>query len=130
MICAFCSTHIDEKNDAIEAGWWPDFYSGQQNYEGPVCPVCTSKFLFLDENGEMELQPGVKVPPLAIPLQRRPNMNKNQTRFPPIVNHDGKLYVRTGKTGRRFVDGIWSCEYEADDASRLWLGADGKIILD
>lgn len=128
MICVFCSAHLDDKDEAKEAGWWPDFYAREVNYEGPVCPSCTSKFLFLADCGEMELQPGVEVPPLAIPLNRHPNMKKME--FPQTIEHEGKLYRRTGKVGVRFADGIKVAEYEATDASRIWLGVDGQIALD
>src|ERR1700733_529319 len=111
MICVFCSAHVDGKGEAIEADWWPDFYAGEVNYEGPACPTCTSKFLFLADHGEMELQPGAEVPP-------------------PAIEHEGKLYLRTGKVGVRFADGSRVAEYEAPDASRLWLGMDGRITLD
>jgi hypothetical protein len=130
MICVFCSAHVDEKGEAIEAGWCPDFYAGEVNYEGPVCPTCTAKFLFLDKHGEMELQPGVKVPSLAIPLNRHPNLSEKKTDFPPTIEHDGKLYLRTGKVGTRFADGIRVAEYETHDASRAWLGVDGRITPD
>ena len=74
MICVFCQCHVDEREEAIEAGWWPDFYTGEINYEGPVCVVCTGRFIVMGEAGVMELRPGVDVPPLAIPLRRRPNL--------------------------------------------------------
>jgi len=131
VICVFCSAHLDDRAEAVEAGWWPDFYAGAVNYEGPVCPDCTAKFLALADHGELELRPGIELPPLAIPLQRRPNLTPVVTDdFPASVVYRGKRYRRTGKFGTRNSDGVRSAEYEADDASRVWLGADGRITPD
>ncbi|MDY3556163.1 hypothetical protein R5W24_005326 [Gemmata sp. JC717] len=132
MICAFCSTHVDDRDEAVEADWWPDFYAGEVNYEGPVCPACTGQFLVTGDHGEMELKPGAEVPPLAIPLQRHPNLKHEPTagEFPASVMYRGQRYHRTGKLGTRVSDGVRTAEYEADDASRVWLGTDGRVIPD
>jgi hypothetical protein len=132
MICVFCSAHVDDRGEAVEAGWWPDFYAGEVNYEGPVCPTCTAQHLVLGDHGEMELKPGVGVPPLAIPLQRHPNLKHEPTagEFPSSVMYRGKRYHRTGKLGTRVADGVRTAEYEADDASRVWLGTDGRVTPD
>jgi hypothetical protein len=131
MICVFCSAHLDDRDQAVEAGWWPDFYASDVNYEGPVCPACTAQHLVMADHGEMELKPGVGVPPLAIPLQRHPNLKAGAAdEFPPNLVYRGRRYYQTGKFGTRRSDGVRSAEYEADDASRVWLGADGRIIPD
>lgn len=131
MICVFCSAHLDDRDEAVKAGWWPDFYAGEVNYEGPVCPDCTAQHLVMADHGEMELKPGVGVPPLAIPLQRHPNLKPGTgNEFPPSLVYRGKRYRRTGKLGTRNSDGVRSAEYEADDASRVWLGADGRVMPD
>jgi hypothetical protein len=132
MICVFCSTHLDDRNEAVEAGWWPDFYAGAVNYEGPVCPECTAQNLGMADHGEMELRPGIEIPPLAIPLQRHPNLRSSETagEFPSSLMHRGKRYHRTGKLGTRVADGVKTAEYEANDASRVWLGVDGRVVPD
>jgi hypothetical protein len=131
MICAFCTKHVDDRDEVVEAGWWPDFFAGEVNYEGPVCPTCTAKHLVMGDHGEMELKPGVEVPPLAIPLQRHPNLKPEvKGDFPSSLIYRGKRYHRTGKLGTRFSDGMRAAEYEADDASRVWLGADGQVVPD
>jgi len=76
----------------------------------------------------MELRPGVVVPPLAIPLNRHPSMKEME--FPPAIEHEGKQHLRTGKFDVRFADSFRVAEYEADSASRIWLGDDGRITLD
>ena len=130
-ICAFCSAHVDDRDEAVEAGWWPDFFAGDVNYEGPVCPDCTAKYLALGDHGEMELRSGVEVPSLAIPLQRRPNLKPESVgEFPSSLVYRGKRYHRTGKLGTRVADGVRTAEYEAEDASRVWLGTDGRVIPD
>jgi hypothetical protein len=131
MICVFCSAHLDSRDEAVECGWWPDFYAGEVNYEGPVCPDCTARHLVRADHGEMELKPGGEVPPLAIPLQRHSNLRPGAgAEFPPSLVYRGKRYHRTGKLGTRNSDGVRSAEYEADDAGRVWLGADGRVMRD
>ena len=131
MICVFCSTHLDDLNDAVEAGWWPDFFAAEVDYEGAVCPDCAARFLVMGDDGEMELRPGIDVPPLAALLQQRPDLTPVVTDdFPAGVVHRGKRYHRTGKFGTRNSDGVRTAEYEADDASRVWLGVDGRVIPD
>ncbi len=73
MICVFCSAHLDSQDEAIEAGWWPSFWAGETDYEGPVCGDCTAKVLVMSEDGEMVLRAGVPVPELARPLKHRKN---------------------------------------------------------
>ena len=131
MICAFCSAHLDDRDEAVEAGWWPDFVAGDVNYEGPVCPECAAKHLVMADYGEMELKPGAEVPPLAIPLRSRPNLKLGTPdEFPARVVYGGRVFHRTGKCGTRRADGVRTAEYEADDASRVWLGADGRVTPD
>ncbi len=55
-------------------------------------------------------------------------MKKHFTKaFPTSVNFRGQTYYATGKVGNRIRDNVRSAEYEADDESRVWVGADGKI---
>lgn len=96
-----------------------------------MCPACSQRFLVMADHGEMELRPGVDIPPLAIPLQRHPNLRPGAAdEFPSSLVYRGKRYHRTGKFGTRNSDGVRSAEYEADDASRVWLGADGRVTPD
>jgi hypothetical protein len=127
MICVFCSAHLDDRDQAVEAGWWPDFYAGDVCHEGPVCLACSQRFLVMAGHGEMELRPGVGLPSLAIPLQRHPNLGPPPAEFPQTLEYRGRVYRRTGKVGTRITDGVRTAEYEADDAGRVWLGADGRI---
>ncbi len=73
MVCVFCSAHVDTRDEAIDAGWRPDFFAGADEYEGPVCRACTGRYLTTSADGETELRPGIAVPPLAIPLRHRRN---------------------------------------------------------
>lgn len=132
MICVFCVAHLATREEAIDNGWLPDFYAGPTNYEGPVCPSCTVHHLAKADDGEMELRPGFALPELAIPLAKRPNLrtasDATSPAFPPSIVHEGTRYTRTGKHGTRVVDGVPTAEYEAHDASRIWLGVDGRVI--
>jgi hypothetical protein len=65
---------MDTAEDAVEAGWWPDFWHGGINCQGPVCAACTKAHLMFDANGEADLKAGSALPELAIPLFKRPNM--------------------------------------------------------
>jgi hypothetical protein len=46
------SARLDDRAEAVEAGWCPDFYAGDLNYEGPVCPDCTARHLVMASHGE------------------------------------------------------------------------------
>ena len=74
MICCFCQTHVDAIEDAVEAGWWLDFWHAGTNYEGPVCPACCKTHLTFDASGDADLRTGSALPDLAIPLVKHPNM--------------------------------------------------------
>jgi hypothetical protein len=73
MICCFCGRH-EERDDGIEEGWIPSFWSQGKEWEGPVCVLCTMQHLFFNhEIDEFELLPGHQRPDLAIPLTKHPN---------------------------------------------------------
>ena len=74
MICCFCAAHLDTREEAVDAGWWPSFYVGEVEYEGPVCPHCVGRHLAAGADGELGLRPGEPLPPLAIPLNPHPNL--------------------------------------------------------
>ena len=65
MQCVFCLKEIDSINEAVELGWYPDFWVGETNYQGPVCPDCQKEHLLLETDGEFALKPDHAVPPLA-----------------------------------------------------------------
>ena len=68
MKCAFCGKAVDSAEEAIELDWYPDFWAGELNYQGPVCPECCSKHLVSDENGEYVLKPDRPLPSRATPM--------------------------------------------------------------
>jgi len=50
---------------------------------------------------------------------------------PRDVRHDGRDHAWTGKIGQRISDPrIWVIELEADDCSRIWVDAAGRIYPD
>ena len=68
MKCVFCEKEIESIDEAVELGWYPDFWVGQTNYQGPVCPECQTEHLFTDAEGEYELKPDHSLPPAAVLL--------------------------------------------------------------
>lgn len=52
------------------------------------------------------------------------------TDFPISITHDGVLYFATAKTGTHIGTGTQVAEMEADDASRVWVTADGRVFFD
>ena len=66
MNCAFCGKHAKSVQEAIELGWYPDYWVGEANYQGPVCPDCIQEHLTADEDGSYVLKPGHPLPPSAI----------------------------------------------------------------
>ena len=68
MKCAFCEKAFDSLDEAVEIGWFPDFWIGEDNYEGPICPECCSTYLAVDADGEIALiKPDIPLPRTAIP---------------------------------------------------------------
>jgi hypothetical protein len=65
MRCCFCAKEMGSIDEAVELGWYPDFWQGHTNYQGPVCPECQKEHLNTGDDGEYELKPGHPVPPLA-----------------------------------------------------------------
>ena len=66
MKCVFCEKEVESVHEAVELGWYPDFWQDQVNYQGPVCPDCQQEHLFTDEDGEFVLKPDHAVPQLAV----------------------------------------------------------------
>jgi Zn finger protein HypA/HybF involved in hydrogenase expression len=44
-------------DDAIDAGWEPSFFVGDEQQTDEVCPRCAAIHLRLADDGEMELKP-------------------------------------------------------------------------
>ena len=66
MKCCFCGKEAESVEHAIQLGWYPDFWNGDVNYQGPVCPECQAEHLFIDDDGEYVLKQGHSVPSLAV----------------------------------------------------------------
>jgi hypothetical protein len=66
--CCFCQKEIESIEQAVELGWYPEFWRGSVSYQGPVCPECQERHLFTDTDGEYVLKPDHPLPPLAEPL--------------------------------------------------------------
>jgi hypothetical protein len=65
--CCFCGKEVESIEQAIDLGWYPDFWQGETNYQGPVCAECQEEHLSADESGEYVLKEGHAVPPAATP---------------------------------------------------------------
>jgi len=65
MQCCFCGKNVEFIEQAIDLGWYPDFWHGETNYQGPVCAECQQEHLFADESGEYVLKEGHALPPAA-----------------------------------------------------------------
>ena len=66
MKCVFCEKEVESIHEAVELGWYPDFWVGEVNYQGPVCSECQTEHLFTDVDGEYVLKPDHPLPPLAV----------------------------------------------------------------
>jgi hypothetical protein len=64
--CCFCGREVESVEEAVELGWYPDFWHGETNYQGPVCPECQLEHLVTDEDGEYSLKPDHALPPAAV----------------------------------------------------------------
>ena len=67
MKCCFCGKEVESIEQAIDFGWYPDFWQGEDNFQGPVCAECQQEHLFADESGEYVLKPNHSLPPAATP---------------------------------------------------------------
>jgi len=52
--CAICNKAVlpDSLPEAIDAGWFPSYFEGQNEMSGPVCPRCIEQFLVDDGSGD------------------------------------------------------------------------------
>jgi len=55
--CYFCGVTAT-LDDAIDAGWEPSFFVGDDQETDQACPRCSARYLQIAEDGEMELKPG------------------------------------------------------------------------
>jgi DNA-directed RNA polymerase subunit RPC12/RpoP len=55
MKCAICGISVETIDEAVERGWTPCFFDGNQEHE-IACPVCSHALLQKGEDGEMEVK--------------------------------------------------------------------------
>jgi len=55
MKCAICGITVETIDEAVEGGWTPCFFDGEQEHE-VACPSCTGTLLQMSEDGEMEVK--------------------------------------------------------------------------
>lgn len=53
--CCFCAAQVESVEAAIDAGWLPSFFIGENETSEPVCPSCEATCLVEGEGGEMEV---------------------------------------------------------------------------
>lgn len=53
--------------------------------------------------------------------------NDYDTEFSSQIDHNGRTYYSTGKTGSRIKDGIRVGEMESGDYSRIWIDAANNV---
>lgn len=58
MECTLCDDGtVADIDEAIEEGWMPTFWIGEDEQLGEVCPTCIEKYLEEGMDGEYELKP-------------------------------------------------------------------------
>jgi hypothetical protein len=50
MKCAICGIEIDSIDEAIDEGWIPYAWEGNQEREGPFCGACSEIFIQIRKN--------------------------------------------------------------------------------
>jgi hypothetical protein len=55
MKCAICGISVETIDEAVEGGWTPCFFDGNQEH-AIACPVCSHALLQMSEDGEMEVK--------------------------------------------------------------------------
>ena len=68
MQCCFCGKYVVDIEEAVEEGFYPDFWHHEVQYQGPICPDCQREHLETDEDGEFILKAGHSLPPNAEPI--------------------------------------------------------------
>jgi hypothetical protein len=68
MQCCFCGKYAEDIEEAIDDGWYPDFWHLEINYQGPICPDCQWEHLETDTDGEFILKKGHTLPSSADPM--------------------------------------------------------------
>jgi len=56
MKCAICGIEIESIDQAIEEGWIPSVWDGDQEKDGPFCASCSDMFIEVDEDGEFAVK--------------------------------------------------------------------------
>ncbi len=59
--CAWCRRTVPLE-EAIDEGWLPDWWHGDDCHSSPACPTCAAEHLEDDGTGEMVLRPGHPLP--------------------------------------------------------------------
>jgi len=52
MKCAICGIEVDSIDEAIDDGWIPYIWEGDQEKEGPYCGACSEILIQVNEEGE------------------------------------------------------------------------------
>jgi hypothetical protein len=65
MLCHFCRKP-GELPQAIDEGWVPSFWRGDQEQFDPVCGKCVRAHLVLAADGEFELRPVADQPTIIV----------------------------------------------------------------
>ena len=55
MKCALCRATVLDVEDAIESGWSPSYWEGEDECEGPVCVDCAGSKCRFNDDGELIL---------------------------------------------------------------------------
>ncbi len=52
MKCAICGIEVDSIDEAIDEGWIPYIWEGDQEKEGPYCGSCSEILIQVNKDGE------------------------------------------------------------------------------
>ncbi len=144
MECCFCGRTVESIEEAIELGWYPDFWVGDTNYQGPICAECQSAHLDTDTDGEYVLKQGHSVPPLAMQpgfVKIRKGKDMSQLLTKPKFSLGEVLtsvaaFLALEKSGQtpeffleKHVQGDWGTLAEEDKRANNQAVVDGSRIL-
>ena len=57
MKCAICGIEVDSIDEAIDEGWIPYIWEGNQEKEGPYCGSCSE--ILIQINGKSRIRRGI-----------------------------------------------------------------------
>ena len=54
--CEFCGREVANIETAVNLGWVPTYYDGDDECDGPICELCVENKLEIGPDGELQIK--------------------------------------------------------------------------